>query len=70
MIVMSLNYPFMIHAASYTFSGIFLLSIYYYEKKIDARIKKWANKQASQYNDSLIKLVPYLDQQTNKVTSI
>ena len=43
MIVMSLNYPFMIHSATYTFSGIFLLSIYCYEKKIETRLKKWAD---------------------------
>ena len=42
MVIMSLNYPFIIHTVSYTFSGIFLAVIFTYEKKILTKLQKWS----------------------------
>ena len=44
MIIMSLNYPFMLHSASYTFMGGIFIYRYCAERSIKNNLEKWASK--------------------------
>ena len=44
MVVMSLNYPFIIHTVSYTFSGIIVAVMSVQEHKMTRRLQKWKPK--------------------------
>tara|TARA_B110000305_G_C18804977_1_gene344372 strand:+ start:252 stop:455 length:204 start_codon:yes stop_codon:yes gene_type:complete len=54
MVIMSLNYPFIIHTVSYCFSGIFLAVIFTYEKKILTKLQKWSKNIGSHGGNSLL----------------
>ena len=42
MVIMSMNFPFIIHTMSYTLSGVFLLVIYLHESKLRKKVDNWS----------------------------
>ena len=47
MIVMSLNYPFMMHAATYTVSGITVVLTQLHQYRVVKKVREWEHRQAS-----------------------
>ena len=44
MVIMSLNYPFILHTVSYTFSGVILTVMHCKEKAVLKSLKAWEQK--------------------------